>query len=50
MHINGKHTPQQLKIHNASLEYVHKFKYLGSIKDKDGSCSKDIRPRIGMAK
>ena len=32
------------------LEQVHDFKYLGSIKCDDGSCTKDIKTRIGMAK
>ena len=33
-----------------SVERVHEFKYLGSIKTGNGSCEKDIRMRIAMAK
>ncbi|GFS25972.1 hypothetical protein ElyMa_001702000 [Elysia marginata] len=32
------------------LENVEDFKYLGSVKTIDGSCSKDIKMRIGKAK
>ena len=32
------------------IELVEHFKYLGSLKSADGSRSKDIRSRIGMAK
>ena len=35
---------------NISLDYVSHFKYLGSIKENDGSCLRDVKARIGMAK
>ncbi|GFS06155.1 endonuclease-reverse transcriptase [Elysia marginata] len=39
-----------VKIDQTVLENVEDFKYLGSVKTIDGSCSKDIKMRIGMAK
>ncbi|GFS07545.1 endonuclease-reverse transcriptase [Elysia marginata] len=39
-----------IKIDRTSLENVDNFKYLGSIKTSDGTCSKDIYKRIAMAK
>ena len=39
-----------MKIDNVVLENVDHFKYLGSIKVSDGTCSKDITTRISMAK
>ncbi|GFS01695.1 catenin (Cadherin-associated protein), alpha 3 [Elysia marginata] len=59
--LNAKKTKvMQLKPENSSLydvqkdqtilENVEGFKYLGSVKTIDGSCSKDIKMRIGMAK
>ena len=42
-----KHT---FKVDNLPLENVEHFKYLGSIKSHNSSCSKDISARIGMTK
>ncbi|GFS23159.1 endonuclease-reverse transcriptase [Elysia marginata] len=39
-----------IKIDRRSLENVDNFKYLGSIKTSDGTCTKDINTRIAMAK
>ncbi|GFS09341.1 reverse transcriptase-like [Elysia marginata] len=39
-----------VKVDQTVLENVEDFKYLGSVKTIDGSCSKDIKMRIGMAK
>ncbi|GFR60188.1 catenin (Cadherin-associated protein), alpha 3 [Elysia marginata] len=39
-----------VKIDQTVLENVEDFKYLGFVKTIDGSCSKDIKMRIGMAK
>ncbi|GFS05569.1 endonuclease-reverse transcriptase [Elysia marginata] len=39
-----------IKIDRTSLENVDDFKYLGSIKTSDGTCTKDINTRIAMAK
>ncbi|GFR65266.1 hypothetical protein ElyMa_005526800 [Elysia marginata] len=39
-----------IKIDRTSLENVDNFKYLGSIKTSDGTCTKDINTRIAMAK
>ena len=53
MHVRGKVspiTPPEVKIDSVSLENVEHFKYLGSIKAADGTCSKDIITRIGMSK
>ena len=50
MHINGKDVPQSIKVDSTSLEYVNQFKYLGSIKEYDGSCLQDVKVRIAMAK
>ena len=51
MHVNDtNNTAEDIKVDNSSLEYVQSFKYLGSVKENNGSCSKDIRTRIGMAK
>lgn len=49
MHI-GQQQNENLYIEEEPLEYVKEFKYLGSIKSSNGSCSSDIRARIGMAK
>ena len=37
-------------VDKAPLENIDDFKYLGSIKSHDGTSSKDIKTRIGMAK
>ncbi|GFS18793.1 catenin (Cadherin-associated protein), alpha 3 [Elysia marginata] len=39
-----------VKIDQTVLENVEDFKYLGSVKTINASCSKDIKMRIGMAK
>ncbi|GFR92660.1 endonuclease-reverse transcriptase [Elysia marginata] len=39
-----------VKIDQTVLENVEGFKYLGSVKTINGSCSKDTKMRIGMAK
>ena len=49
MHIGGETEPN-IQINNTILENVEDFKYLGSIKTVDASCTKDIRTRIAMAK
>ena len=52
MHITGPGSqgPQQIRINGTDLENVTDFKYLGSIKASDGTCTKDVKCRIGMAK
>ena len=40
----------QIKINGMPLENVEEFKYLGSVKSNDGTCSKDLKIRIAMAK
>ena len=52
MHIKGSRntTEQHIHINGTQLENVQDFKYLGSTKSEDSTCSKDIRTRIGMAK
>ena len=50
MHINGKSDPDPIFINGVNLEYVSDMKYLGSIKEENGSCSKDVKTRIAMAK
>lgn len=40
----------EINIDKTPLENVKDFKYLGSVKANDGSCTKDIKTRIGMAK
>ena len=59
LHLNAKKTKvmhvgtgdqQELYINRTTLENVSDFKYLGSYKSQDGSCTKDIKTRIGMAK
>ena len=53
MHINDTNNisnAKDIKVDNSNLEYVQSFKYLGSVKENNGSCSKDVRTRIGMAK
>ncbi|RUS69941.1 hypothetical protein EGW08_022297 [Elysia chlorotica] len=50
-HINDTNNPaNDIKEDNSKLEYVQCFKYLGSVKENNGSCSKDVRTRIGIAK
>ena len=51
MHVTGKpNTSQdQIILNQIPLENVKEFKYLGSVKSHDGTCSKDIKIRIGMA-
>ena len=39
-----------IKVDKIPLEKVNEFKYLGSIKTNNGTCSKDIKVRITMAK
>ena len=46
IHVNSKTTP----VNGVDLEYVPDMKYLGSIKTCDGSCAKDVKTRIAMAK
>ena len=54
MHVKGEeslpdgHT--DIRVGSEVLEKVTDFKYLGSVKSADGTCLKDIRTRIGMAK
>ena len=50
IHINSKTTPDPIAVNGDNLEYVLEMKYLGSIKTCDGSCSKDVKTRIAMAK
>ena len=52
MHIKGSKNAAEHHIHinGTQLENVKDFKYLGSNKAEDCTCSKDIRTRIGMAK
>ncbi|RUS81011.1 hypothetical protein EGW08_011216 [Elysia chlorotica] len=51
MHINDtNNTANDIKVDNSKLEYEQCFKYLGSVKENNGSCSKDVRTRIGIAK
>ena len=53
MHIpssKAPETPPEIKINQVGLENVEHFKYLGSIKTANGTCSKDILTRIGMAR
>ena len=51
MHVNSTNNIEEdIKVDNSNLEYVQNFKYLGSVKENNGSCSKDVRTRIGMAK
>ena len=47
MNIRNQHT---ILVDKTPLENVNDFKYLGSIKSHDGTSSKDIKTRIGMAK
>ena len=47
---NKNQTQQTIQIEKTDLENVDNFKYLGSVKSKDGTCHKDIIARIGMAK
>ena len=49
MHVNDTNNTAK-DINNSNLEYVQSFKYLGSVQENNGSCSKDVRTRIGMAK
>ena len=39
-----------IKVDKIPLEKVNEFKYLGSIKTNNGTCTKDIKVRIAMAK
>lgn len=53
MHIKGEESedaPPNIKVNGTRLENVEHFKYLGSYKTADGTCSKDINARIGQAK
>lgn len=50
MHMNGTAAPDPICINGVNLEYVSDMKYLGSIKEDNGSCSKDVKTRIAMAK
>ncbi|GFR89585.1 RNA-directed DNA polymerase from mobile element jockey-like, partial [Elysia marginata] len=49
MHIPASKESSNVEpIHRTSLENVENFKYLGSIKTSDGTCTKDINTRIAM--
>ena len=52
MHItnNNNRNKEVFRIDNANIVNVNNFKYLGSFKEHDGNCTKDIKTRIGMAK
>ena len=54
MHLKGELSqPDEyntIKVRGTLLEKVDSFKYLGSIKASDGSCLRDVKARIGMAK
>ena len=50
MHINSKDTHEPIIVNGDTLEYVLNMKYLGSVKECDGSCSMDVKTRIAMAK
>ena len=46
----GNPAEEEIQIDGEPLENVDHFKYLGSIKSADTTCSKDIKARIAMAK
>ena len=50
MHINTMENQSNIRVDGTNLENVDHFKYLGSIKSSDGTCTDDINVRIGMAK
>ena len=50
MLVNRKNYYDPILINGDTLEFVDDMKYLGSIKESDGSCSKDVKTRIAMAK
>ena len=50
MHINCKDTHDPINVNGHDLDYVLNMKYLGSVKECDGSCSIDVKTRIAMAK
>ena len=50
MPINCQSEVDPIKINGIDLNYVSSMKYLGSIKESDGSCTKDVTTRIAMAK
>lgn len=54
MHIKGKDSLNEkytnITVDGTVLEKVDSFKYLGSIKTDDGTCLKDVKTRIAMAK
>ena len=52
MHVKTREgiNEEDILIDKTPLENVKDFKYLGSTKTEDGSCTKDIKVRIGMAK
>ena len=52
LHVTSKfdRNTQDICVNKTPLENVDDFKYLGSIKSQDGSSTKDINARIGMAK
>ena len=50
MSINCQTEADPIRINGIDLDYVSYMKYLGSIKESDGSCTKDVTTRIAMAK
>ena len=52
MRVAGKYNTRedQIMLNQVPLENVKECKYLGSVKTHDGTCSKDIKMRFGMAK
>ena len=41
---------KQLKVNGENINHVSQYKYLGSIKTKNGDCAVDINTRIALAK
>ena len=48
--VNSENTEHaNISMNGSSLEDVENFKYLGAILTKDGSCTNEIKARIGTA-
>ena len=50
MRVSRSNESLQIKVNNRELKEVDHFKYLGSVRTRDGYCTREIKMRITIAK
>ena len=50
MVVGDENTNVSIDVDGETIDKVNSFKYLGAIKTSTGSCSEDVKARIGRAK